>query len=143
MYRLVPDSGLFDVEPAEKPKPVEFTSKKRTAEKGRKDEIKVVKRPVATIPVDGTRPSIESRESEPSEEESKCSQPAAVDAPHTVPLPESLFSTGVSAQQVAVPSDKVSQVTAMGFPEDNARSALANNGLDVQRAINWLLQNAG
>ncbi len=29
--------------------------------------------------------------------------------------------------------------TPAGFPEDKARSALANNGLDVQRAINWLL----
>ena len=68
---------------------------------------------------------------------------AMASVPPAPPLPENLFSTGVSTQQVAVPSDKVSQVTAMGFPEDNARSALANNGLDVQRAINWLLQNAG
>ena len=46
-----------------------------------------------------------------------------------------------SELRAAVPSDKVAQVTAVGFPEDLARYALVKTDGNIQHAVTWLLEH--
>ena len=48
---------------------------------------------------------------------------------------------GVPAAGAAAGSEKVAQITAMGYTEEVARQALQATGEDVMRAMEWILSN--